>query len=91
VIPDVLADVIRKAPLCPEKVDFAWRDAVGPALDRVTRVRLDESGVLRVAAEGEWGREVRRLSPVILQRLERLLGPRTVAAIRIVNVGRHDS
>ena len=79
----MLAEVIRKAPLCPEKVAFAWADAVGPALQRVTNIHLDEAGVLHVTADKQWGREIRRSSPMILQRLERLLGPGTVAAIRV--------
>ena len=85
VIPDVLASVIRKAPLCPEKVEFAWAEAVGTALNRASRVRLDDNGVVVVTTEAEWGREIRRLSPVILQRLEHLLGPGTAVAIRILN------
>jgi predicted nucleic acid-binding Zn ribbon protein len=74
-IPAVLAEVIRKAPLCPEKVEFAWRAAVGSALDRVTTVRLDDEGVLHVkAADAHWAREVKRSSRLILKRLEGLLG-----------------
>ena len=84
VIPGVLAEVIRKAPLCDEKVACAWADAVGEALTRVTPVRLDKTGVLHVTAEGKWAREIRRLSPIILRRLERLLGPGTVTAIQLV-------
>jgi hypothetical protein len=83
VIPAVLAEVIRKAPLCPEKVDFAWNEAVGTAIRRVSSVRLDERGVLHVRAEGEWGRQIRRSSSVILQRLERLLGAGTVSSLSI--------
>ena len=74
-IPGVLAEVIRKAPLCPEKVEFAWRAAVGAGVDRVTTVRLDDSGVLHVkAADAHWAREVKRSSRLILKRLEGLLG-----------------
>jgi predicted nucleic acid-binding Zn ribbon protein len=82
IIPDVLAQAIRKAPLCPEKVDFAWRTAVGPAVQRVTAVRLDEDGVLHVTTpDPHWSREVRRSSKLILARLEHLLGPGTVRRI----------
>jgi predicted nucleic acid-binding Zn ribbon protein len=82
-IPAVLADVIRKAPLCPEKVDFAWRAAVGSAVDRVTTVRLDDAGVLHVtAADANWAREVRRSSRLILTRLEGLLGAGVVRKLR---------
>ena len=83
-IPSVLAEVIRKAPLCPEKVDFAWRHSVGPAIQRLTSVRLDDHGVLHVtASDAHWAREVRRASPLILKRLETMLGTGTVAKIKV--------
>ena len=82
IIPAVLSDVIRKAPLCPEKVDFAWRAAVGPAVERMTKVRLDDRGVLHVAADAQWGREVKRSSKLILARLAELLGDGVVKKIR---------
>jgi hypothetical protein len=82
VIPAVLAEVIRKAPLCPEKVEFAWRAAVGSALARVTVVRLDDAGVLHViAADAQWAREVKRSSRLILARLGTLLGPEVAKKI----------
>ena len=82
-IPAVLAEVIRKAPLCPEKVDFAWRHSVGPALQRMTSVRLDDKGVLHVtAADAHWAREVRRATPLILKRMETMLGAGTVQKIK---------
>ncbi len=39
-MPAVVAEVIRKAPLTDEKVTFAWRLAVGPAIGKATTVRL---------------------------------------------------
>jgi predicted nucleic acid-binding Zn ribbon protein len=82
-IPAVLAEVIRKAPLCPEKVEFAWRAAVGSALDRVTTVRLDDEGVLHVqSAHAHWAREVSRSSRLILKRLEGLLGAAVVKKLK---------
>lgn len=81
-IPAVLAEVVRKAPLCAEKVEFAWRSAVGPALDRVTTVRLDDRGVLHVrAADAHWAREVKRSSRLIKSRLETMLGAGVVRRI----------
>ena len=81
----MLAEVIRKAPLCPEKVEFAWRSAVGPALQRVTSVRLDAQGILHVTAlDAHWGREVRRSSRLILARLETMLGAGTVTRIKVL-------
>jgi predicted nucleic acid-binding Zn ribbon protein len=82
-IPAVLAEVVRKAPLCAEKVDFAWRASVGAGVQKMTTVRLDEDGVLHVsAADAHWAREVRRSARLILGRLEKLLGPGTVKRIR---------
>jgi predicted nucleic acid-binding Zn ribbon protein len=82
-IPGVLAEVIRKAPLTPEKVDFAWRHSVGPALQRMTTVRLDDQGVLHVrASDGQWAREVKRATPLILKRLETMLGAGVVTRIK---------
>ena len=84
IIPAVVAEILRKAPLCPEKVEFAWHATVGPALQRATNVRLEETGVLRVTAEdAHWGREVKRAAPLILARLENLLGPGVVKRIRV--------
>ena len=80
----MLAEVVRKAPLCAEKVEFAWRSAVGPALDRVTKVRLDDRGVLHVsAADAHWAREVKRSSKLIKARLAGMLGPDIVKRIEV--------
>lgn len=82
-IPRVLADVLRNAPLCPEKVEFAWRTAVGPAVARMTKVSLDHDGVLHVTASNPaWTVEVRRSSKLILARLGALLGADVVKSIR---------
>ena len=83
VIPAVLAEIIRKAPLSPEKVEFAWRTAVGSAVERVTTVQLDDHGVLHVtAADAHWALEVKRSSKLILRRLAVLLGDGVVRKIR---------
>jgi hypothetical protein len=74
VIPDGLAAILRKAPLTDEKVAFAWRAAVGPAIDRGTSVSLD-NGVLRVVVrEDAWRREIERSDALIRARLDALLG-----------------
>ena len=83
VIPDALAEILRKAPLTDEKVAFAWRSAVGPAIDRGTSVLLQD-GVLRVnVREAAWGREVVRSESLIRARLDSLLGRGVVRAIEI--------
>lgn len=84
---DVLARLLRQAPLCQEKVDFAWRASVGPAVDAATSVRLAD-GVLSVhAAGGPWKREIERSARVIRARLADVLGPDVVRRIHVsVNV-----
>src|SRR6476619_5809749 len=57
VIPGVLAQIIRPAPLCAEKVEFAWRTSVGPAVSRSTRVRLDAGVLVVTAQDAQWRRE----------------------------------
>ncbi len=83
VIPSVLAEVLRKAPLSQEKVEFAWRAAVGAAVARATRVSLGADGVLQVtSAEPHWAAEVRRSSKLILARLDGLLGSGVIKGMR---------
>lgn len=80
-VPGAVAELLRSAPLSPGKVDFAWKAAVGPAIQRVTAVRL-EAGVLLVdATSAPWGREVSRSSRIILSRLQALLGAGVVKEI----------
>jgi Dna[CI] antecedent, DciA len=82
-VPGALASLLRAAPLSHGKVVFAWRTAVGPAMDRVTSVRLD-GGVLFVdAVSPQWGREVMRSSGIILARLQTLLGAESVERIEV--------
>ena len=79
----MVAQVVRPAPLCPEKVEFAWRAAVGSVMQRATTVRLDDSGILHVTAtDPHWAREVKRSSKLILSRLETMLGAGTVKRLR---------
>ena len=87
-LPDALADILRKAPLTDDKVAFAWRSSVGPAMDRGTTVSLRE-GVLQVTArEAAWGREVQRSEALIRARLDSLLGPGVVRALSVIVPGR---
>lgn len=77
-----IARIVRPAPLSIEKVTFAWRVAVGPALARVTRVTLRQDAVLDVVvSDGRWVRELERSSPTILERLRDLLGHDEVCRI----------
>ena len=82
-MPAALAALLRKAPLTPEKVAFAWRSAVGPAVDKVTTIDLRD-GILHVRArDAMWQREVERSAAVIRARVEQLLGP---GIVRYVDV-----
>jgi len=73
-MPGALADVMRRAPLTPEKVAFAWRSAVGPAVDKATTVELID-GILRVRArDASWRREIERSAGLIRSRLIVVLG-----------------
>jgi predicted nucleic acid-binding Zn ribbon protein len=74
VMPDALAAVLKKAPLTPEKVAFAWRSAVGAAVANVTTVALRERVLHVVARDRTWQREVKRSTPFILARLKTVLG-----------------
>lgn len=82
-IPGVLVEILRNAPLTPEKVSFAWRVAVGPAIDRISSVKLGDGGVLLVIiSDTRWPTAIERSSPLILQRLTSLLGPGVVTRIQ---------
>jgi len=84
-MPAALAEILRKAPLTPEKVAFAWRSAVGPAVDKATTVEL-HNGVLRVRArDATWQREVERSAGLIRTRLVATLGD--VVRSIVVTVG----
>ena len=81
VMPRVLAETLRHTPLSPGKVEFAWKTAVGAAMGRGSAVHL-EGKTLRVDTPSpQWRREVMRLSPVILRRMQALLGDDAIAEI----------
>jgi hypothetical protein len=82
-MPEVLSEILRKAPLTPEKIAFAWRSAVGPAVDKVTEIEL-RGAVLHVRAkDAAWQREVERSASIIRARLDALLGPGVVRYVDI--------
>jgi hypothetical protein len=82
-VPAALAEILRAAPLSDGKVTFAWNAAVGPALERVTSVKLEGRVLLVDTAGALWSREIMRSSPVILGRLQALLGAGTVEKIEV--------
>ena len=82
-VPGAIAGLLRAAPLSPGKVAFAWGAAVGPALDRVTTVRLDGHVLIVEAATTPWACEITRSAEEIRARLAPLLGPETIASITV--------
>jgi hypothetical protein len=85
VMPAALADVLRRAPLTPEKVAFAWRQAVGPSVDRATTIELADDILLVRVQDAAWKREVERAAPVVRERLAAVLGPRVVRRIEVIH------
>jgi hypothetical protein len=82
VLPAVVAEVIRKAPLTDAKVAFAWRLAVGPTVDKSTKVRLAHDGTLYVSAESPaWNDSVRASIGLIRSRLAHYLGDNAVKRV----------
>ena len=83
VMPSVVAEVIRKAPLTEEKIAFAWRLAVGPAVNKSTAVRLADDGTLYVKAESAaWADSIRASIGLIRSRLAHYLGDEAVKRIQ---------
>ena len=82
-VPGALMELLRGAPLSDGKVTFAWNAAVGPALERVTTVKLERTVLIVDAASAQWSRELERLRDVILARLQSLLGKDAVSSIII--------
>jgi hypothetical protein len=83
-MPKVLAEVLRKAPLSPEKVAFAWRAAVGPAVDNATAIDLRDQVLLVRVKDVAWQREVERSAALIRARLDALLGDGVVRRVEVV-------
>lgn len=82
-VPGALVELLRGSPLSDGKVGFAWGAAVGPAVQRVTAVKLERGVLLVEAKTAAWASEIRRSSPTILPRLKKLLGEDTVSRIEV--------
>ena len=83
-MPQALAAVLRRAPLSEDKVAFAWRAAVGPAVDKLTRVALEDRTLRVRVRDAAWKSEIDRSCGVIHSRLESLLGQGVVRRIDVV-------
>ena len=83
-LPAAVASLVRPAPLSPEKVLFAWRVAVGPAVARVTRVRLGADRALEVSLDDpRFAPELVRSASIVLGRLQELLGQDAVRRLAV--------
>jgi predicted nucleic acid-binding Zn ribbon protein len=82
-MPGALVELLRGSPISDGKVTFAWRAAVGPAIQRVTNVKLERRVLLVETASAQWSTEVKRGSPVILKRLQSLLGADMIERIEV--------
>jgi predicted nucleic acid-binding Zn ribbon protein len=82
-LPGALASLLRDVPNSHGKVDLAWKTAVGPAVERVTAVRLEDGVLFVEVPDANWDREITRSMPIILRRLATLLGENAVTSVRI--------
>ena len=82
-IPRAVATLLRETPMSPGKLAFAWKTVVGPAMDRGTFVRLDGRTLLVDAKTAAWAKEVSRSSPIILRRLQTLLGSEVINELNV--------
>jgi predicted nucleic acid-binding Zn ribbon protein len=82
-VPGALAQLLREAPLSDGKVAFAWKVAVGPAVERATAIKLQETTLIVDVASAQWANEVKRSSAIILARLQTLLGRTAVAQLQV--------
>jgi predicted nucleic acid-binding Zn ribbon protein len=79
----VLAGVIRRQPASSARTSFAWSIAAGPAMARAAAVEA-RGGVLMVTPkDASWSREIERSAPMLLARVQTLLGPDEVTSLRI--------
>jgi hypothetical protein len=79
----VVADVIRRQPPSPARTTCAWTIAVGPALARTATVALAGQTLTVYPRDARWAKEIERASPMILERMQHLLGPGSVLMIEI--------
>jgi hypothetical protein len=83
----VLAEMIRRQPASKEKTRFVWQLAVGPAIARVTTVELGDAVFTVRCGDERWIAEIARARPLILSRLQQLLGADTVRRIALASEG----
>jgi hypothetical protein len=82
-LPAAIAAILENAPLSPEKVAFAWRTAVGPALDGVSTVELRDRVLYVRVKDARWQREVEHSAGLIRARLRSMLGEDAVRSLEV--------
>ena len=82
-VPNAIRTLLRNTPMSPGKMQFAWKVAVGAAMDRGTFVRLEGATLLVEAKTAAWAKEVSRSSRIILNRLQTLLGPEVITELTV--------
>jgi Dna[CI] antecedent, DciA len=82
-VPGAIAHLLRDAPPSNGKAGFAWSAAVGPAVDRATRVTLEGTVLVVEVTSAQWAREIGRSRRLIIARLQALLGRDNLTAISI--------
>ena len=83
-VPAVLAKLLNRQPHSSAKVLFAWRAAVGDAISGATKINLTPGGTLEVRTTSQhWRKELQRSKPVILGRLQAMLGHQRVTYLTI--------
>ncbi len=86
VLPAVVRRLLQQGEMSQEKLDFAWRAAVGPAIERATEVRLAADGTVEVrASDATWRRELQHSQSMMLGRLQELLGRQIVKNLKIMS------
>jgi predicted nucleic acid-binding Zn ribbon protein len=85
-LPGALRLLLHDLPLSKGKVGFAWGAAVGPAVARATTVKLENGALIVETTSAQWTREIKRSTPVILERLQSLLGDETIDRIEVRSV-----
>jgi hypothetical protein len=79
----VLAEIMRRQPSSPARTAFVWQLAVGPALARVTTATLDGTVLMVRCLDPRWTKEIVRAKAVVLARVQQMLGPEAVSALRV--------
>ena len=82
-----LRSLLDAQPNTPAKIGFAWKIAAGPALSRASRLDWDDGTLTVHAASENWRREVHRARPILVERLDQLLGAGVVRKIIVARPG----